>query len=239
MAPLFLSGAVHAAAVSGNLLTCAGITVFDRNLPVVFVSNEAPGDAGASPGTPAGVPGVRRGPGTAPGVPGAVLEKLRPDRRSGRDPERDGSSPPRDGLSGAAAPAEETVPGNDAGPAENAREPSGHRERGAGGLGGAGAGGRGEGPSSPAVVAELPKPPYPRYSRIRGEAGTVVLEADVSADGKPAGMRIIRSSGYRRLDDAALDALGKATFVPAMILGKPVASTKRISIRFDIREREE
>jgi protein TonB len=97
----------------------------------------------------------------------------------------------------------------------------------------------GTGISSPAVIAELAKPEYPRYSRIRGEEGTVVLEVEITADGKPATVTVIRSSGHPRLDDAAHKAFEKAVFVPAREHGEAVASTKRIAFRFAIEEQGE
>jgi protein TonB len=109
---------------------------------------------------------------------------------------------------------------------------------GAGAGGGSGAGAGGTGLWVPAAVVEMPEPAYPRHSRIRGEEGTVVLETEITAEGKPAGVRVVRSSGHRRLDDAALEAMGKAAFAPARALGRPVASTRRIAVRFELRERE-
>jgi protein TonB len=93
-----------------------------------------------------------------------------------------------------------------------------------------------KGVTSPVVVTGLSKPEYPMYSRINGEEGTVVLIIEVRASGRPGKIEVVTSSGYRRLDCAAVKALEKAAFIPARIGGKAVASTKRIAFRFDLEE---
>ena len=86
----------------------------------------------------------------------------------------------------------------------------------------------------PASAVGLSKPAYPRGSRIHGEEGTVVLSVEVLADGRPGKIDIVSSSGYRRLDRAALKAIGRARFIPARIDGRAVDSTQRIAFRFDL-----
>jgi protein TonB len=93
-----------------------------------------------------------------------------------------------------------------------------------------------KGVTSPVVVTGLSKPKYPRYSRINGEEGTVVFIVEVSANGRPGKIEVETSSGYQRLDYAAVKALEKASFTPARLGGKAVASIKRIAFRFDLEE---
>ena len=88
----------------------------------------------------------------------------------------------------------------------------------------------------PASAVGLTKPVYPRFSRIHGEEGTVVLSVEVLADGNPGKIEIVSSSGYRRLDRAALKAIDLARFIAASIDGKAVDSTQRIAFRFDLYE---
>ncbi|MEE8563635.1 MAG: TonB family protein, partial [Alphaproteobacteria bacterium] len=61
----------------------------------------------------------------------------------------------------------------------------------------------------PRPVAGLgnPRPRYPWISRRRGEQGRVVLEVAVAADGRAKEVRVKRSSGFARLDRAALAAV--------------------------------
>ena len=93
-----------------------------------------------------------------------------------------------------------------------------------------------KGVTSPVVVTGLSKPEYPRYSRINGEEGTVVLIVEVRANGRPGKIEVVTSSGYRRLDCAAVKALEKAAFIPARVAGKIAASTKRIAFRFKLED---
>jgi len=95
-----------------------------------------------------------------------------------------------------------------------------------------------KGVTSPVIVTGLSKPKYPRYSRINEEEGTVVFIVEVSANGRHGKIEIETSSGYRRLDCAAVKALEKAAFMPARLGGKAFASIKRIAFRFDLEECE-
>jgi protein TonB len=93
-----------------------------------------------------------------------------------------------------------------------------------------------QGERLPASVVGLVKPAYPRFSRIRGEEGTVVLLVEVLAEGRPGKIEIASSSGYRRLDRAALEAVGRARFIAAKINGRAVDSAQRIAFRFDLHD---
>lgn len=52
-----------------------------------------------------------------------------------------------------------------------------------------------------------PPPPYPAASRARGEQGVVRVMARVDGNGPPAGVKLADSSGFQRLDSAALNAV--------------------------------
>ena len=93
-----------------------------------------------------------------------------------------------------------------------------------------------QGERVPASVVGLVKPAYPRFSRIHGEEGTVVLLVEVLADGNPGKIKIETSSGYRRLDRAAIKAVGRTRFIPGKIDGRAVDSTQRIAFRFDLHD---
>ncbi len=79
-----------------------------------------------------------------------------------------------------------------------------------------------------------PKPAYPRLARNRGWQGRVILEVEVSEQGHPVHIRIVKSSGHKVLDRAALKAMKKWTFTPAQKAGIHVASHLNIPIRFDL-----
>jgi protein TonB len=77
-----------------------------------------------------------------------------------------------------------------------------------------------------------PAPRYPEQARRRGREGTVQVEADVDERGIPAAVRVLRSSGYGILDDAAVKAVGKWRFRPARIAGKSVSGRVVVPIEF-------
>lgn len=70
------------------------------------------------------------------------------------------------------------------------------------------------------------RPEYPERSVTGREEGVVVMRFDVDVDGKIVGSRISQSSGFDRLDQAALRAVSKCRFTPAQRDGAPTdAST--------------
>ena len=60
-----------------------------------------------------------------------------------------------------------------------------------------------------------PAPEYPGLAMRRGWEGTVLLRVHVLASGKPGEIQIQKSSGRTQLDDAALAAVKRWSFVPA------------------------
>ena len=91
---------------------------------------------------------------------------------------------------------------------------------------------REKGVDSPARAANVPRPTYPLHSRRRGEEGRAVLLVEVRPDGSVGKVEVVKSSGHRRLDQAALRAVRKATFIPARQGGGPVAARQRIAFVF-------
>lgn len=83
-----------------------------------------------------------------------------------------------------------------------------------------------------AVVQNSYKVTYPPSSRRRGEKGSVTLLFDISNTGKTSNIQVVTSSGYKRLDKAAIKAIAGARFNPAQQFGKPVASTLTETIDF-------
>lgn len=77
------------------------------------------------------------------------------------------------------------------------------------------------------------KPIYPLQSKQNEEQGTVRLRVTILANGSATNIRIIRSSGYTRLDQAALDTVNKKyRFSPALRGGKPYMSDVEFNIKF-------
>ena len=68
------------------------------------------------------------------------------------------------------------------------------------------------------------KPEYPSASKRLEEEGTVQLKFLVGVDGKVIESAIEKSSGFRRLDEAARAGLSKCQFKPGTLDGKPQQS---------------
>ncbi len=77
-----------------------------------------------------------------------------------------------------------------------------------------------------------PLPRYPRLSRARGEEGEVVLQATVNPFGEVTKVTIVSSSGYSRLDKAAVKAVRKWKAVPAQQGDRVVMSVVEIPLSF-------
>lgn len=69
---------------------------------------------------------------------------------------------------------------------------------------------------------ELNAPDYPAISRRLGEEGKLMLQVELDESGRISNTRIINSSGYSRLDNAALAAVKTWRCRPAVRDGQPV-----------------
>jgi TonB family protein len=78
-----------------------------------------------------------------------------------------------------------------------------------------------------AVMQKISQPPapskpedchgdYPTWSRLWGQEGTTDLMLQVHADGTVSDLKVAQSSGYERLDDAAVDCVSKWHYRPAI-----------------------
>ncbi len=75
-------------------------------------------------------------------------------------------------------------------------------------------------------------PSYPRESRRRREEGTVVLMVLLGEDGKVADISVSQSSGFDRLDRAALAAVRRWVWSPTIRAGAPVMVRGMVEIPF-------
>ena len=78
-------------------------------------------------------------------------------------------------------------------------------------------------------------PEYPPASVRSGEEGVVLLCVEVLASGQPARIKLLQSSSYDRLDRAAMAAVRRTRFLPAMEQGKPVDTWVTIPFRFRLK----
>lgn len=77
------------------------------------------------------------------------------------------------------------------------------------------------------------KPPhYPIESRRKKEQGAVVLSLVLGVDGAVSSISIVQSSGFARLDGAALDAVRRWLWEPTMRGGQPVMVRGVVEIPF-------
>ena len=85
-----------------------------------------------------------------------------------------------------------------------------------------------------AIPVKSIEPVYPFRARKKGLEGVVILNVTISKSGEPLFCSIADSSGYKDLDDAALDTVLSSFFQPGTINGEKIESSLRISIKFQL-----
>lgn len=75
---------------------------------------------------------------------------------------------------------------------------------------------------------------YPLQSKRLRESGQVTLRVLIEPNGRPSRIEVHSSSGFRRLDDAAIAAMRAARFKPYMENGQALAVWVQTPIRFDL-----
>jgi periplasmic protein TonB len=96
-------------------------------------------------------------------------------------------------------------------------------------------------PQGPMQVSDLDAraitivpPKYPLESRRRREQGTVLLNVTLDAEGAIASVALARSSGFERLDKAALEAVRRWRWSPTVRGGEAVAVRGVVEIPFEL-----
>ena len=85
--------------------------------------------------------------------------------------------------------------------------------------------------------AHVLKNGYPEMSRKLYEEGVVTLKYTVGTDGKPHDIHVAHSSGYPRLDAAAMDEVGQNwLYHPAMRNGEAIPVTLEANVRYSLRD---
>jgi protein TonB len=79
-----------------------------------------------------------------------------------------------------------------------------------------------------------PRPEYPRLSQRAGEEGKVVMKVLVSVEGRPDSVEVISSSGFERLDKAAVAAVKQWRFEPARKGGKALSAYVNVPLSFSL-----
>jgi periplasmic protein TonB len=83
-----------------------------------------------------------------------------------------------------------------------------------------------------------PAPRYPQASRRLREEGEVLVRVLIGTDGRPAEVSLLRSSGFTRLDDAALAAVRVAMFRPYVVAGQARSAYVRVPVEFSLGSKE-
>lgn len=89
-------------------------------------------------------------------------------------------------------------------------------------------------PNVLAAYASNPKPVYPPVSRRLNESGVSRLHVLVAADGHVQKIEIVRSSGFTRLDQAAIAAVRDWTFAPARQGDNTVAAWVVVPVNWNL-----
>lgn len=77
-----------------------------------------------------------------------------------------------------------------------------------------------------------PAPNYPAQALRRRESGTALVRAEIGPDGVPTSIDIVDGTGSRALDRAAVDAVRRWRFRPAMANGQPTVGSIQVPITF-------
>jgi TonB family protein len=91
------------------------------------------------------------------------------------------------------------------------------------------------GSSRPMMVSNTPVDSvYPAASREQREQGLVLVDVLVAKNGCPARAWVTGSSGYERLDDAAMGYALRARYRPAQVRGHIVAERLPLTLKFEL-----
>lgn len=91
-------------------------------------------------------------------------------------------------------------------------------------------------PRFDADYLDNPAPVYPPISRREREQGKVLVRVQVDPSGVARQVALSLSSGYERLDKAALTAVARWRFVPARSGSEPVAAWVVVPIVFSLKD---
>ena len=80
------------------------------------------------------------------------------------------------------------------------------------------------------------KPRYPPQAMRQRHEGTVTLLVLVGVDGSVKDVKVEKSSGYRELDRAAMDAVRRWRFNPEKKNGKVVEGYARVPVNFSLNQ---
>ena len=94
-------------------------------------------------------------------------------------------------------------------------------------------------PAQDLKTANRVDPTYPPASRRAGEQGTVRLKVLVDTNGRPSNVAVTQSSGFPRLDEAAVQAVRKWRFEAATDGSKKIQAYTQVAVTFKLTEAEQ
>ena len=89
-------------------------------------------------------------------------------------------------------------------------------------------------PDAGIAVLQSVMPQYPLESVRAGEEGAAVLQVLVDESGRASDVRVARSSGFERLDEAAIRAVSRWKFAPSTQGSLAVATWGEMEMRFNL-----
>ncbi len=88
-------------------------------------------------------------------------------------------------------------------------------------------------------LLDSPKPiSYPRWAVSNGWQGKLILAVEIKTDGSVGLSKVMHSSGYKLLDQTAVQAVQDWKFHPAIKDGKPLRTCIQIPISFQLEEEQ-
>ena len=95
-------------------------------------------------------------------------------------------------------------------------------------------GGSYEGTQLPYLISN-PKPiPYPRWALRQGWQGDLEIALEILKDGHVGRYKVMKSTGHKVLDEAAVEAIHTWRFHPAMKNGKIILTCIQVPVKFQI-----
>lgn len=92
-----------------------------------------------------------------------------------------------------------------------------------------------EPPRQSGAYLSNPPPPYPPISRRLGEQGQVTLRAFIEANGTASRVEVLSSSGFDRLDRAAMAAAKDWRYQPGTRAGQPAGMWFNLPVVFELK----
>jgi periplasmic protein TonB len=91
-----------------------------------------------------------------------------------------------------------------------------------------------EPPRFGAAYLNNPAPDYPQMARRLGQEGRVLLKVLVAESGMAQTVELAKSSGHEKLDQAAIEAVKKWSFIPAKRSNQPISAYVLVPIKFSL-----